>query len=115
MTTSNSFPLSVFQDLYSKPTLEQQNHLELLKDHLLDCDQHVTLYLNTNIKFVALIRIFLTEYFDKNPTTSANNFPNQQTVDKHASTVAMSLAETGALDDEMLTTKNIIANVISPI
>src|ERR1043165_2045919 len=27
----------------------------------------------------------------------------------------MSLAETGALDDEMLTTKNIIANVISPI
>src|ERR1043165_7305105 len=98
MDTNNSFPLSVFQDLYSKPTLEQQQHLELLKDHLLDCNQHVALYLNTNIKVVALIRIFLTEYFSAHPTTSANQFPDQQTVEKHASTVAMSLAETGALD-----------------
>jgi len=112
---TTSFPsLKTFRDLYKKPTQEQVALLEIIETFTNDCDVYIANYLCTNKKTVTLMHFFIYAYYRENSAPPEFNTPDPTTIKKHASMVVMSLAETGVLDDNMLTMKNMIVNVITP-
>src|SRR5688500_5457046 len=111
-TPENSLSLKTFRDLYKKPFTEQTSLINLLTDFTNDCDHHIAFYLHTNKLTVTLIRQFIIAYYQSNGTIFT---PNQAIIEKQANTVAMNLAETGTLDENMLPTKSLIINAISPL
>src|ERR1044071_4470107 len=99
----------IFRNFYTQDMETQISNCDQLRQYVTTCDKYIAEFLHQSKPELVTLYRMLIKFYYKKPFATAGSELTLETIGQLANSATMNLAETGTLDENLDTTKNLIS------